>query len=143
MKTQNILKGIRLMTFVIAGIFISFNLSAGEPQMKDGKSNECCDAAIEVQNENSIGLNEWMLKDENFVVTEDLHKKVNLEQVDNEIPLQLEDWMMSSEFFMIEEEREFGKIDIWMLDDANFQVAAEEDLDEIEDWMVNPDFWKI
>ncbi|MFP4526130.1 MAG: hypothetical protein ACLFNL_07045 [Bacteroidales bacterium] len=144
MKTQNILKGIRLITFIIAGVFISLNISAGEPQLKDVKNTECCDGAIEEQNENSMELSDWMLKDENFVVKVDSREKASLvDQIDNEAPLQLEDWMMRSDLFMIEDDREFGKVESWMLDYNNFKVASEDNLAEIENWILNPDFWSI
>ncbi|MFP4041609.1 MAG: hypothetical protein ACLFT6_02480 [Bacteroidales bacterium] len=134
MKTQNILKGIRLIPFIIAGVIISLNISAGEPQLKDEKTNDCCANAIEEQNENPIELSDWMLEDENFVVEVDSRKKASLvDQIDNEAPLQLEDWMMRSDFFMIEDDHEFGKVESWMLDYNNFKIASEDNLAEIED----------
>jgi hypothetical protein len=141
MKTENILKGIRLMTFIIA--IGSFSMSAngltkgGNPG--GGESGNAGQSAKE-----SERIENWMLEEENFTVKGNETYSYDWVYISEREPeVGLEEWMMDYENFMTKEEQKDYQIEDWMLEERNFKVNKENESESLKKWMIDSDFWKI
>jgi hypothetical protein len=144
MKKENILKGIRLMTFILVAGFISFNAHAGDKENNLRNMNSGEGQKTEDTQSQQIELEEWMLDMSNFTVIRKESNAFNLNtQVEAETEIQFEDWMLNRERFMTSEEREMNKIEDWMTNESNFRTQEEQEMNRIEEWMVDSDIWKI
>ena len=145
MKTQNILKGIRLMTFfMVFGLltFSTYAFNEGEELRKGGDG--ASERIMEEADKSEVELEDWMMDVNNFTVKG--KEKINLDWVytgNSEEIMSLEDWMMDAERFIVKEEQEMNVIQDWMLDKNKFKVREEDELERIEDWMLDSDFWRI
>ncbi len=98
--------------------------SESQPIINDDNNSTSLDAfaaLLEVETEESLELESWMINDDNFKVG------FTIEEA-NEDPLELEDWMINETFFSgtslyfeIETE-EALEVEDWMLDTKNFVV---------------------
>lgn len=97
---------------------------------------------LEKENEEPLGLENWMMNDRNFSTTISIKEEV-------ESPLKLENWMTSETVFNassmnLEVERE-GALELqnWMTNEnyfsvPSFQIRKEKDVKlELQDWMFN------
>ncbi len=145
MKTQNILKGIRLMTFIAVLGFISFSANAGlngVEFVKEGEGSSASKAKSETES-SGIELEEWMLDVGNFVVKSDIVTTLDwvyTEEEESEIGI--ESWMMNSDRFMPNNSNS-KELESWMFNYQNFRVSADNKMEDLEEWMTSPEFFKI
>ena len=84
MKTQNLLKNIRLLTFTVLATLISFSTYATASDDQNDTRGGGESAAIEVTVNESLDLEQWMLEESFFTISESA--------VSEEMPLQ--NWML-------------------------------------------------
>jgi hypothetical protein len=145
MKTQNVLKGIRLMTFIAVLGFISLSANAVDYSIELSKEGEGSSStkAEAVTEASRIELEEWMMDVNNFVVERDVVSTLDwvyTEEKESEIGI--ESWMIHSDRFGPNNSN-LKEIETWMLDYQNFRVSTDNKMVDIEDWMTNPEFFKI
>ena len=144
MKTQNILRGIRLMTFSMVLSMLAFNANAISEEDELKKAGKGEGEKTEERVDSDDRIEEWMLEEKNFTVKGNEVYSVDwVYTTETEHEIQLEDWMINSERFTIQNNSELDQIESWMIDYENFRIRKEDELDRIEDWMIDSDFWQV
>jgi len=134
MRTQNLLNTIRLLTYTILISLVAYSATANTKTDSALFSGEGEGKGEEATQEERIELEQWMLKRDNFSVSETnkesktneghplkswMLDESNFQIKDNN---ELEDWMMKRKCFKTEEIRDFGLIKDWMLSKNSFII---------------------
>lgn len=150
MKTQNFLNSIRLLTFTVLAMLFSFGTLANTSDDKNSGRGGGESTIVEVTVNESLDLEQWMLEESFFMVSESAVSEDmplqnwmlnwNFEVNSNELTdqLYLENWMLDETNFKVNEK---GSLECWMLNPENFKTEEEKELETISSWMMNNDFW--
>jgi|GEM_PF-2141468 len=156
MRTQQLLKAARLMTFMmILGLFstVAHAEMSLESKIKPGGGDDNT-----AKRKETIELEQWMYSNEFWSVGNRIaslvDETIDLENwmVQTPFPvkqptvnskIELEPWILNYDRLKSFEEKESERIEDWMLQEENFQTREQKELNVIENWMTDSSFWTI